>query len=45
MVKSQRSLYISLAIIAAALGLTFYPLGGDQVHTLVVVSGSELEPP
>ncbi|WP_299411837.1 substrate-binding domain-containing protein [Acaryochloris sp. IP29b_bin.148] len=45
MAKSQRSLYISLAIIAAALGLTFYPLPGDQVQTLVVVSGSELEPP
>lgn len=45
MVKSQRSLYISLAIIAAALGLTFYPLPDDQVQTLVVVSGSELEPP
>ncbi|ABW27054.1 substrate-binding domain-containing protein [Acaryochloris marina] len=45
MVKSQRSLYISLAIIAASLGLTFYPLPDDQVQTLVVVSGSELEPP
>lgn len=45
MVKSQRSVYISLAIIAAALGLTFYPLPDDRVQTLVVVSGSELEPP
>lgn len=45
MVQSQRSLYISLAIIAAALGLTYIPLPGDQTQTLVVVSGSELELP
>ncbi len=45
MVKSQRSLYISVAIIAAALGLTYVLPGGQAQTTLVVVSGSELEPP
>ncbi|MBW4519159.1 MAG: substrate-binding domain-containing protein [Scytolyngbya sp. HA4215-MV1] len=40
----QNRLYISLAIIAAALGLTFAPLPGVQ-QTIVVVSGSELEEP
>lgn len=40
----QNRLYISLAIIAIALGLTFAPLPGVQ-RTIVVVSGSELEEP
>lgn len=47
MAKSQRSLLTSLAIIAAALGLTYAPLpgGSSRSQTIVVVSGSELQPP
>ena len=47
MVKSQRSLLTSLAIMAAALGLTYAPLPGSSSspQTIVVVSGSELQPP
>jgi len=46
MVKSQRSLLTSLAILVAAVGITYAPLpGGGSSQTIVVVSGSELQPP
>jgi ABC-type molybdate transport system substrate-binding protein len=40
----RRSLYISLALIAATLGLTYAPLPGTQ-QQIIVVSGSELQEP
>jgi ABC-type molybdate transport system substrate-binding protein len=46
MAKSQRrSLYISVALIAATLGLTYFPLPNDGPQQIAVVSGSELQEP
>jgi ABC-type molybdate transport system substrate-binding protein len=41
----RRSLYISLALIAATLGLTYAPLPSSEPQEIVIVSGSELQEP
>jgi ABC-type molybdate transport system substrate-binding protein len=44
--NNQRSrLYISIAMIAAALGLAYAPLSSKKPASVIVVSGSELEEP
>jgi ABC-type molybdate transport system substrate-binding protein len=41
----RRSLYSSLALIAATLGLTYAPLLSAQQQQIIIVSGSELQEP
>jgi ABC-type molybdate transport system substrate-binding protein len=43
--QNRRSLYISIATIVAALGLTYAPLPSAQPSSIIIVSGSELEEP
>jgi ABC-type molybdate transport system substrate-binding protein len=43
--QNGRSLYISIAMIAAALGLAYAPLPGSRPASLIIVSGTELEEP
>jgi ABC-type molybdate transport system substrate-binding protein len=43
--QPRRSLYISLAIIAATLILTYAPLPNNQPLQVIIVSGSELQEP
>jgi ABC-type molybdate transport system substrate-binding protein len=43
--QNRRSLYISIAMIAAALGLAYAPIPGPQHVSITIVSGSELEEP
>jgi ABC-type molybdate transport system substrate-binding protein len=45
MAKQQRSPYISIAMIVAALGLAYAPLPGNQPASITIVSGTELEEP
>ncbi|WP_404790757.1 substrate-binding domain-containing protein [Altericista sp. CCNU0014] len=43
--QHSRSLYLSIALIMAALGLAYAPIPGTTPQSVIVVSGSELQEP